>query len=167
LKSLFINAWLKLLLIALISVGITTGCKSGKKADDTMPADELSKEKIEITDEVVGDELQRVHFDYDKYNIRRDAAKILDKNVSYLSAHPDVWIQIEGHCDERGSAEYNLALGEKRANAARQYLVSHGINAGRISIISYGEEKPLENASDEYSWAMNRRAEFVVVSKGL
>ncbi len=103
-----------------------------------------------------------IHFPFDSYVLNADAQKILDKKVEWLQKHPGIKIIIEGHCDERGSNEYNLALGERRANSAKQYLVNAGISAERIHTISYGEERPLALGSDEASWAINRRAHFIV-----
>jgi peptidoglycan-associated lipoprotein len=108
-------------------------------------------------------ELSRIHFDFDKYDVRPGDAKILEKNAGTLKAYPEARIRIEGHCDERGTNEYNLALGEKRATAARDYLVRLGINKERISFISYGEERPLFPEHNESAWAQNRRAEFVIL----
>ena len=109
--------------------------------------------------------LKRVHFDFDRYEIRMSDAAVLKENAVVLKKFPEVKVQIEGHCDERGTNEYNLALGERRANSTRQYLLSLGIEAGRISIISYGEERPLEASHEEEAWGKNRRADFIVVSK--
>jgi len=103
-------------------------------------------------------------FDYDAYGLRDDARAALDGNAKLLRANPTVSLTIEGHCDERGTVEYNQALGEKRAQAARDYLLAAGIEAGRISIISYGKERPFATGSDEASWQQNRRAHFVVRS---
>jgi peptidoglycan-associated lipoprotein len=107
-----------------------------------------------------------IHFDYDKSNIRSGDASVLDQKIGILQANPDARIRISGHCDERGSDEYNLALGNRRATASKQYLVSHGIDAGRVETISYGEERPLDPGHNEEAWAKNRRAEFDVVSGG-
>jgi len=107
-----------------------------------------------------------VHFDFDKSAIRPDDAAILDQKIPILQANPDLRIRIAGHCDERGSDEYNLALGNRRAIAAKQYLVSHGIDAGRIETVSYGEERPIAMEHDEDSWAQNRRDEFEILSGG-
>ena len=104
--------------------------------------------------------LVRIHFDFDQYVLTYDAKQILGKNANLLKAAPSVKVQIEGHCDERGSDEYNLALGEKRAIAAKNYLTSLGVAASRLSVISYGEEMPLDPAHTEAAWAKNRRAEF-------
>jgi peptidoglycan-associated lipoprotein len=109
--------------------------------------------------------LKDIHFDFDKYDIRPGDADILKENVALLMRYPKVKIQVEGHCDERGTNEYNLALGERRANAAKKYLVSLGISADRISSISYGEEKPLDTGHNEEAWAKNRRGHFVILSK--
>jgi peptidoglycan-associated lipoprotein len=109
--------------------------------------------------------LKRIHFEFDKYTIAESDAQILKQNAAVLMKFPALKIQIEGNCDERGTDQYNLALGERRANSAKQYLVSLGISAGRISIISYGEERPLETAHSEEAWAKNRRADFIILSK--
>ena len=107
-----------------------------------------------------------IHFDLDKSNIRSDDMGALDQKVAILQANPDLRIRIGGHCDERGSDEYNLALGNRRAQAAKQYLVAHGIDASRIETQSWGEERPLVDGHDETAWSQNRRAEFEVTSGG-
>jgi len=104
--------------------------------------------------------LKDIHFDFDKYDIRPGDAKILDGNASWLKSN-DVLVLIEGHCDERGTNEYNLALGERRAKATMNYLVGQGVQAGRITIISYGEERPVCTEHTEACWARNRRAHFL------
>jgi peptidoglycan-associated lipoprotein len=107
-------------------------------------------------------ELQNIYFDFDKYNIRPDAAKTLEGNVDWMRSNADTLILIEGHCDERGTNEYNLALGERRAKSTRDHLIAHGIAADRITIISYGEERPTCMERNEGCWAKNRRAHFLV-----
>ena len=107
-----------------------------------------------------------IHFDYDKAIIRGGDAAVLDQKVAILQANPALRIRISGHCDERGSDEYNLALGNRRATAAKQYLVSHGIDASRIETVSYGEERPIASGHDEEAWAQNRRDEFEILSGG-
>ena len=102
--------------------------------------------------------LKDVYFDFDKYDIRPEAAKILDANATWLKANPGNLVLIEGHCDERGTAEYNLALGERRAKSTMNYLVGQGVAASRITVISYGKERPLCTEKTEACWAMNRRA---------
>jgi peptidoglycan-associated lipoprotein len=108
--------------------------------------------------------MQRIYFDFDQFTLSDEARRILNENAKYLKSMSNVQVIIEGHCDERGSDEYNLALGESRALAAKSYLVSLGISPNRLSVISYGEEKPLVNASNEQAWAQNRRAEFKAVN---
>lgn len=110
--------------------------------------------------------LQRINFDLDKSTIREDAKASMDRNVQILSGYPDARIEVQGHCDERGTTEYNLALGQRRAAAARSYLVTKGVSANRITTKSYGEERPLATGADEYAWGQNRRAEFIVTSGG-
>ena len=107
-----------------------------------------------------------IHFDYDKAIIRGGDAAVLDQKVAILQANSALRIRISGHCDERGSDEYNLALGNRRATAAKQYLVSHGIDASRIETVSYGEERPIAQGHDEEAWAQNRRDEFEILSGG-
>jgi peptidoglycan-associated lipoprotein len=107
-----------------------------------------------------------IHFDLDRSNIRPDDMATLDQKVAILQANPDLRIRIGGHCDERGSDEYNLALGNRRAQSAKQYLVSHGIDASRIETQSWGEERPAVDGHDESAWSQNRRDEFEVVSGG-
>jgi peptidoglycan-associated lipoprotein len=107
--------------------------------------------------------LQRINFAYDQHTLSDQARDILAGNAAWLKANPGEKVVIEGHCDERGSDEYNLALGERRALAAQSYLVSLGIDATRLSTISYGEERPLAPGQSEEAWAQNRRAEFKVV----
>ncbi len=109
--------------------------------------------------------LKDIHFNFDKYDILPGDADILKENAALLKKFSNVKIQIEGHCDERGTSEYNLALGERRANKTKDYLVSLGISAARISTISYGKEKPLDPAHNEEAWAKNRRAHTIITGK--
>jgi peptidoglycan-associated lipoprotein len=107
-------------------------------------------------------DLADVYFDFDKYDIRTADAKTLDSNATWLKSNPNHLVLIEGHCDERGTNEYNLALGERRAKSTMNYLVSQGVQANRITIISYGEERPQCTEHTESCWAKNRRAHFLV-----
>lgn len=118
------------------------------------------------TEEVKGMLATMIHFDFDRSNIRAGDAAVLDSKIPLLQANPAVRIRISGHCDERGSDEYNLALGNRRAASAKRYLVNQGIDASRIDIVSYGEERPMAMGSDEEAWAQNRRAEFEIVAGG-
>jgi peptidoglycan-associated lipoprotein len=106
-----------------------------------------------------------IHFALDEYDIDPEARPILDSQATWLVAHPNVRITIEGHCDERGTREYNLALGDRRANAAKNYLASRGVSPARITTISYGKERPIAMGSDEAAWAQNRRAVTVVLQQ--
>jgi peptidoglycan-associated lipoprotein len=107
----------------------------------------------------VGD---RVYFDFDSYQIRGDAQPVLDQQSQWLSRYPAVKVRIEGNCDERGTREYNLALGARRANAVREYLMAHGVSAGRIETISYGKERPIDGGSGEEAWAKNRNGHTAI-----
>ena len=107
-------------------------------------------------------QLKDVNFDFDKSDIRPDARDILKNNADWIKANAKSKIQIEGHCDERGTNEYNLALGERRANAVKKYLVSLGIEADSLYTISYGEELPIDPGHSEDAWSKNRRAHFLV-----
>jgi len=109
--------------------------------------------------------LKDIYFDFDRYAIRPGDAEILKAIAAVLKKYPSVKIQIEGHCDERGTNEYNLALGERRANSTKDYLLSLGISKDRLSAISYGEERPLDPGHNEEAWAKNRRAHFIILSK--
>jgi len=103
-----------------------------------------------------------IHFDYDKSDLRSDAQAILDQKLPILLANPGVTIRIAGNTDDRGSTEYNLALGQRRAATAKRYLTDHGVADARIETVSYGEERPVAQGEDEAAWAQNRRDEFTV-----
>jgi peptidoglycan-associated lipoprotein len=109
--------------------------------------------------------LEKIYFDFDTANLSETSRSTLAKNAAVLAKEDTSKIRIEGNCDERGSAEYNLALGERRAKAAQQYLVSMGVKGDRISILSYGKEKPAVQGNTEAAWSKNRRDEFIVVTK--
>lgn len=169
---------LKIALVVLVVFGGLIGCASKSAQDEEskvypfdMKQQEEAKgvddksmhgENVPSHDSVAG--MERIHFDFDQFTLSAEARRVLGENAKYLQANAGVQAVIEGHCDERGSDEYNLALGESRALAAKNYLISLGINASRLSVISYGEEKPLVNAATEDAWAQNRRAEFKAVN---
>ncbi len=115
-----------------------------------------SREDFEIN---VGD---RVFFDYDRYDLTAEARAQLERQAAWLQSYPSVTITVEGHCDERGTREYNLALGEQRANATMNYLVALGVDPNRVQTISYGKERPEAIGSDETAWSQNRRAVTVI-----
>ena len=104
-----------------------------------------------------------VHFDFDKSDIRPDMRPILDAKAKFLAEFPTIRIQVEGHCDERGTVQYNVALGHRRSQGAKDYLASLGVDASRIDTVSYGKERPLDPRRNELAWSKNRRAKFNVV----
>ena len=134
------------------------------QASDVKGADDgsMQGEAVPTHDQIAG--MQRISFDFDQFTLSAEARSILGNNAKYLQANSGTNVVIEGHCDERGSDEYNLALGESRALAAKSYLVSLGISVKRLSVISYGEEKPLTKGAGESAWGQNRRAEFKAIN---
>ncbi len=136
------------------------------KAKGEFEKDLVAKKTPGIEGEVFESSLIKdIHFDFDKYDIRPGDAAVLKANAALLKKYHNVKIQIEGHCDERGTVEYNLALGERRANSTRTYLVSIGVSPERISTISYGKERPLDPAHNEEAWTKNRRAHTIITAK--
>lgn len=110
-------------------------------------------------------QLRPIHFDFDKSAIRTDAAATLQANAALMQRYPDLDVLIEGHCDERGTIEYNLALGDRRAATTRESLAAAGVSASRVQLLSYGEERPVNAGHNESAWAKNRRAEFRFVQR--
>jgi len=171
-------AWLKVLLVMVLALSMVslTGCKrkqpplqpeySGAPsgAQDSGSGSGLPDVDVSriLFDKATG--LQTVYFDYDKYNIRPDQVPVMNQNAekikSALAQAPNTYILIEGHCDERGTQEYNMALGERRALAVRDYLINLGVPARNLLTVSYGEERPAVIGSNEAAWSKNRRAEF-------
>jgi len=127
--------------------------------EDTTPEEPMVDPGSEI-EKIKNSDFSVVYFDFDKYNIRIDARSALEYNAEMLKQYPDSRILIEGHCDERGTVEYNLALGERRAKAAMDYLVQLGISSARMEITSYGKERPVDLGHNEVAWQKNRRAGF-------
>lgn len=164
-----------ILSLALLTVIWVTGC--GKKKQpviETPPPVEQPKQpeptKPEPTPEpevkkVTESDFRIVYFDFDKYNLVDSAKRALDYNAQILKDNPSLMIRIEGHCDERGTIEYNLSLGEKRAASAKKYLADLGIDPKRLQTISYGKERPAVAGSNEAAWAKNRRDEFKIISQ--
>jgi peptidoglycan-associated lipoprotein len=110
-------------------------------------------------------DLRDIRFEFDSYEIRAEDAQVLDQNALLMKANPGWLVLIEGHADQRGTADYNLALSERRARASMNYLVSRGVRANRISVLSYGKERPLCTEASEDCWSLNRRAHFAVKAK--
>lgn len=164
----------KLLAIGLISL-LAAACettddaaKSGQMGQDSKSLNQgvysrgLSEVVPGSQEDLVANVGDRVFFDYDSATVAANAQKTLSRQAEWLAANPSVSITIEGHCDERGTREYNLALGERRAAAVKNYMVSLGVDRSRISTISYGKERPEELGSSESAWSKNRRAVTVV-----
>lgn len=159
-------------LIALIAAASIAGCSSTPEdttAGSTAGTDTTSYETTNTgntagqTDPALQGRV--VYFDFDKYDIRYDSEAVLSAHAAYLSAHPGARLRVEGHADERGTREYNMALGERRAKAAAAYLSSKGASSSQIEVISYGEERPVALGHEESSWAQNRRAELNYTSE--
>ncbi len=172
------------LMIICIALMLSFACKKKAVVEPVKPPPPVEKEEIEevppppVEKEISEEELfnqmgleevtkefKDVFFDFDKYNIRDDQVENLEHDAAYLKKWKSVRILIEGHCDERGTNEYNMALGHRRASAAKDYLVSLGVEESRIEIISYGEERPFALGHNEDSWWQNRRAHFVAIAK--
>lgn len=151
------------------SLAIAIGCQSKKKAEDSdaagggAPAIDSTPMNFDVSGSDSGkiSGLTTVHFDYDKATLSAESKKEIKGNADWMKSNGNVKVQVEGHCDARGSIEYNLSLGERRAQSVKNYMVSLGIPAARLSIISYGKEKPLANGDSESDYAKNRRANFV------
>jgi len=161
-------AWL----LVVASMVVLAGC-GGKKAMDEPAMDTPAPPKEEVQETPVVETTQPpkdvspiavndAFFAFDSYSLSAEAKGTLEANAREMKRVSDASITIEGHCDERGTKAYNLALGEKRANAARDYLVAMGVNASRINTVSYGKERPFDPGHAEAAWAKNRRAHFVV-----
>jgi peptidoglycan-associated lipoprotein len=169
---MIVNRVLVTLLVLALAVGLVA-C-GGSKAVEEEPAEmteppalepPVEEEKpVEVQEpkEIPMPELSDVFFAFDKYDLTAESKSTLENNSSELKRASDVAIIIEGHCDERGTKSYNLALGEKRAKAARDYLVSLGVSGSRITVVSYGKERPFDPGHNEAAWAKNRRAHFVI-----
>lgn len=133
------------------------------RADSIRAAQEAARQAMEALRTTV---TTAIHFDYDKSDLTSDAQATLDQKIPVLNANPSLQIRVVGNTDERGSAEYNMALGQRRAAAAKRYLTQHGIDAGRIATVSYGEERPICTDHDESCWSQNRRDEFEITAGG-
>ncbi|MFH1217022.1 MAG: peptidoglycan-associated lipoprotein Pal [Pseudomonadota bacterium] len=131
-------------------------------SDESLDSNPYSAANAKISEGRTHGPMLPVYFDFDKSDIRDDQKSRIEGNGDFLRAYPTVQISVEGNCDERGTNEYNMALGERRAQQAKKYLVNLGVDEARLNTVSYGEEKPLLYGHDEYSWAQNRRDDFVI-----
>ena len=160
-----LRASLLLLTVALV----LPGCKK-KPPEDTGPiAPMLPSGGVESAKPTVPAEVQqmaknfeRVYFDFDSAALNAESKRALDDNAAIMGQYSDIKLEVQGHADERGTTDYNLALGQKRADSVVQYLLAKGVSSSRVKSVSYGEERPLDGRSTETAWAMNRRAEFVI-----
>lgn len=168
-----IQKTIRRLVFAVAALAVVAGCK-GKQTQSNvestplapgMDSSAVSSEPMKFSAEgsdsgtIAG--LSSINFDYDKSGLNNDARKKIQGNADWMKKNPSVKVQIEGHCDARGSIEYNIALGERRANAVKNYMTSLGVSADRLSTISYGKEKPLVQGDTDSAYAKNRRANFV------
>ncbi len=167
---MFTRAFFTTLMVGLLAVG----CASNKPKNnqDGAAANGADGANAGLSLELNGDSdngkaggLKTVYFAFDSSELASDTKDALKSNAEYLKTNANVDIQVEGHCDERGGRQYNLALGERRAKAVRDYLVALGVESKRLSTISYGSERPKAEGSDESAWSQNRRANFVVTAK--
>ena len=158
------------LALGLVACALVVGCKgkqsqSDQSLDSVPTAGDIDSSAMNLdpmgsdSGKIAG--LVTVRFGYDKSSLDAAAKKDIATNVQWMKKNAATRVQIEGHCDARGTIEYNVALGERRANAVKAYMVSMGIPADRLSVISYGKEKPIANGDSEQAWAQNRRANFV------
>lgn len=135
----------------------------GGGGGSSMPENERERKRGNFKKHLASLEDSPIYFDFDKSDIRPDMRAVLDKNARFLMRNPTLLIQIEGHCDERGTVEYNIALGHRRSQATKDYMISLGVDASRIDTVSYGEERPSDSGHDESAWSKNRRAKFNVI----
>ncbi|MCT4641926.1 MAG: peptidoglycan-associated lipoprotein Pal [Bacteriovoracaceae bacterium] len=156
-------------LVLVLCLGAMTSCSSKSEQesgdDSAMSAENFALELNGTSDGNTAGGLRTVFFDYESSDLSEDAKSALENNAKWLNVASSVDIQIEGHCDERGGHQFNLALGERRARSVRDYLIALGVSESRISIVSYGKEKPLAFGHDDSSWSQNRRANFMVTAK--
>lgn len=164
-----------LMLLSLVALYLA-GCGGGPKPEpeqpvvvepepEPTPEPTPEPEPEPVKEPIRESAFMKVYYDFDKFNLVDSAKAALENNARVLKENPSVIVIIEGHCDERGTVEYNLSLGEKRANAAMTYLKDLGVDPARMSMISYGKEKPAVMGNNEAAWAKNRRAEFKIVSQ--
>jgi peptidoglycan-associated lipoprotein len=166
---MFTRAFFTTLMVGLLAVG----CASNKpKNDQDGAANGADANNNGLSLELNGDSdnnkaggLKTVFFGFDSSNLEGETKAAVKANADFLKANPNIDVQVEGHCDERGGRQYNLALGERRAKAVRDYLIALGVGSKRISTISYGNERPKAEGNDESAWSQNRRANFVVTAK--
>lgn len=144
-------------LAGLLIMPLAAGCSGKKSYCDTSGSSYAALKAAFLGD--------HVYFDFDRYNIRPDGAAIIQSKAAFMSQYPGIMAEIQGHCDERGTEVYNMALGDRRARSTYNYITSLGISGSRLSTVSYGEERPLDPGHNEAAWARNRRAQFVITAE--
>lgn len=160
------NSLVRLAAVAFVGIGLGVGCASTPEESTTTDtnsewSESPSSDTNEMRDATPAPDLQTVYFAFDRADIREDARAKLRTNADVINGMSRA-ITIEGHCDERGSTEYNLALGERRANAVKRYLVDLGVASSKLRTVSFGEDRPAVQGHDESAWRYNRRADFTV-----
>lgn len=176
-----LGRWLTLFTVTALTLGLAAGCSrkqppatddrgrvepppATETADGDADAERRAEEEARLAREAAYGSIQdMIFFDFDRSDLSENARQTLQTKAEALRQFPDIRIRIEGHADERGTVEYNLALGERRADAARAYLVDLGIDPDRMTVISYGEERPQVDGQNEAAWSQNRRDEFVIL----
>ena len=148
----------KHLIAAFAAVALVSGCASNAPVEEDVNVNVA----VEEGQESVMNAKDRVYFGFDQYNLTNEAMEVLQEQARFLADNPETSVVVEGHTDDRGTRNYNLALGERRAVSVKNYLIANGVDAGRIRVISYGKERPAVVGANEAAWAQNRRAVTVV-----
>ncbi len=148
----------KHLIAAFAAVALVSGCASNAPVEEDVNVNVA----VEEGQESVMNAKDRVYFGFDQYNLTNEAMEVLQEQARFLADNPETSVVVEGHTDDRGTRDYNLALGERRAVSVKNYLIANGVDAGRIRVISYGKERPAVVGANEAAWAQNRRAVTVV-----
>ncbi len=148
----------KHLIAAFAAVALVSGCASNAPVEEDVNVNVA----VEEGQESVMNAKDRVYFGFDQYNLTNEAMEVLQEQARFLVDNPEASVVVEGHTDDRGTRDYNLALGERRAVSVKNYLIANGVDAGRIRVISYGKERPAVVGANEAAWAQNRRAVTVV-----
>ena len=153
-------------LVAVLALALLGGTGCGKKSSETSPIDDGKKTADTGGAKTVAQQISAgiVYFDYDKFDIKSEYRDMMTQKANLIKGNQQIRVQIEGHCDERGTEEYNLALGERRARAAYQYLIKSGVKPAQLSILSLGKKRPAVQGENEAAWSKNRRAEFKVTA---
>ncbi len=159
-------AMMGILFVAVLGLALFSGCAEKKAVVAEGTAQEqpsATQDAATLSAAAAQEALKDINFDYDKSNISPEARAIMKANADILLKNTNFNIIVEGHCDERGTSEYNMALGERRAQEAKKYFINLGVDGARMKTISYGEERPMDSRSNEEAWAKNRRAHFLIV----